>query len=322
LSDAGSATDVLAKRKENCVSFGSLQEDELMPVKKMIKVEKGAEVKVEYDDSDEWSDCSEQNDGDGSSRYEGSLEVDDWSADEKTVKIESEAGEKMLEVKARQDPVRSQEKADEKILCKGKVKNNFKRNHSKKYKERAKQTSKVWYEKNRERAKQTSKEWYEKNKERAKQTSKEWREKNREKHAQCVKAWREKNKEKVGQYSKTWREKNKVKVGQYFKIWREKNKEKVGQYSKIWREKNKENFNEYQRIYRLNNLEKVREYERNRYQRQKERPAKIPGSHSFDRKPPTDVSDPQPSKTNPRDSNSLTQHSSLQPTQNSAKSIS
>ena len=80
LSDAGSSRDVLVKREENSVSLGSLQEDELMPVKKMIKVEEGAEVKIEYDDNDEWSDCSEQNDGDGSPKYEGyerSLDGDD-----------------------------------------------------------------------------------------------------------------------------------------------------------------------------------------------------------------------------------------------------
>ncbi len=48
-------------------------------------------------------------------------------------------------------------------------------------------------------------------------------------------------------------------------------------------------------------------------QRQKERSLKIPGSHSCDRNPPTDVTDQQPFKTNPRDPTSLTQHSSSKP---------
>jgi hypothetical protein len=82
LSDAGSAPIFLVKRNENSFSFGRLQEDELMPVKKMIKVEEGAQVIVEYDDNDEWTDCSEQNDGLGSCWYEESLDIDDLSADE------------------------------------------------------------------------------------------------------------------------------------------------------------------------------------------------------------------------------------------------
>ena len=251
LSDAGIAHGLLVKREDNSVSQGSLLEDELMPVKKMIKVEEGAKVKVEYDDDDQikeeyddgaqWSYFPYQNDGDGSCGYEGTLDPNDLTADQEPGIIPSETGQGMLEVKARQDMLGGQEKADEKIYCKGVDKKTYQRNRA---------------------------------------------EKNKEQFAIRNKAWIEKNKQRNWQVCKAYREKNAEKIGQMEKAWRDKNKEKISKDSKAWYLENKEKHAQDRRRYRENNPEKCHEYEKKKWQRKKQKSLRIPGFGNCDRGPP------------------------------------
>ena len=71
-----------------------------------------------------------------------------------------------------------------------------------KSKEKAKKTSREWYQNNKEKAKKTSREWYQNNKEHASKVSKEWRLKNKEKDKNDQAKWRLENKEWRRNYEK------------------------------------------------------------------------------------------------------------------------
>ena len=71
-----------------------------------------------------------------------------------------------------------------------------------KSKEKAKKTSREWYQNNKEKAKKTSREWYQNNKEQAAKVSKEWRLKNKEKDKNDQAKWRLENKEWRRNYEK------------------------------------------------------------------------------------------------------------------------
>lgn len=205
LSNAASAPVLLVKRKEISVSLGNLREDQLMPVKKMLKVQEGTEVRV---DSEKGAEVKVDS--------EGGLDGDDCNSDEEPDQIESQAymmesqaGEKILEVKARQDPVGGKEKADEKIYCKGMDKKTYQKNYQENNKEKRALNGKAWAEKNKERVKKMKKAQYEKNKLNSAEYYQRYREKNRERSAQASKSWYQKNKERVAQLNKATRERKK-----------------------------------------------------------------------------------------------------------------
>lgn len=79
-------------------------------------------------------------------------------------------------------------------------------------KQRTRERTKAWREKNKEILAKKEKDWYEKNKEKASETSKAWREKNKEKIAEKNRNWREKNKEKLAKQNKKRYQKNKKKI--------------------------------------------------------------------------------------------------------------
>jgi hypothetical protein len=222
--------------------------------------------------------------------------------------IESEARQEMPEVKADQDLDGGQEKAGEKIFCKGMDKKTYWRWYYQKNKEKHTKLKKVWREKNKEKAARDYKAWREKNKEKASRDFKVWYHKNKVEHHKYCKAYRDRNIERHAEVNKAWYERNVEKTAQVNKLYRERNKEKIHQDKRIWRHKN---------------IERVREQDRNRWrkQKEKERSLKVLASHSSDRNPPAVVTDPHPSRTNPCDPTSLTQRSYLRPKKNRANTI-
>jgi hypothetical protein len=98
--------------------------------------------------------------------------------------------------------------------------------------------------------------------------------------------------------------------------------------NKAYRVRNKEKILQYKRNWRQKNLERVRETERIGKQRRKQkketdRALKKAASHALfrERNPLADVTDPGPSKTNPRDPTSPIQRSYLGPNQKPANTI-
>lgn len=201
LSLAASTPGVLVKREEDSVSLGNSLENQLMPVKKMQKVEEGAEVKVEYEDNAEVKVMNEESGG--------SIDGDDCSANEELGMIEIEALQEMMESLTGKDLNGGQEKADQKIYCKGMDKKTYWRDYQQKNKEKRARLKKAWVEKNKEHVKKSKKAQYEKNKDKYKRCFKAYREKNRERNIQASKTWYSNNKKRAVQLNRLWRERKK-----------------------------------------------------------------------------------------------------------------
>ena len=130
---------------------------------------------------------------------------------------------------------------------------------------------KQWEINNKEKIKEYSKKYSEKNKKKIKNYNEQWRVDNKEKLKEYSKEYSEKNKEKIKNYNEQWKNDNKEKFKEKRKQYRENNKEKRKQY----RENNKEKFKEYRennkektKLWFKNNKEKIN-YNKNEYQKNK-----------------------------------------------------
>lgn len=111
-------------------------------------------------------------------------------------------------------------------------------------KNKRKEHSKKYYERNKKKTKEKRKEYYEKNKNKLREKMKEYREQNKDRIREKKKKYREKYKKKIIEHQKEYYEKNKEKIREKIKKYREKNKDKIKKYQKEWREKNKYKTNE------------------------------------------------------------------------------
>ena len=120
----------------------------------------------------------------------------------------------------------------------------YKREYSKKNKDKIKEYMKQYYEDNKEKINEINKIYNENNKDKIKEHKKQYYEDNKECFKEKYKEYREKNKDKIKEYMKQYQDDNKDKIKEYKKQYRENNPEYIKQY----RENNPEKiFNQNQR---------------------------------------------------------------------------
>ena len=106
-------------------------------------------------------------------------------------------------------------------------------------KERRREYSKRYREKNKDKVRESVKKYYEKNKDKLQEKmieyGKEYYKKNKERYKKNHKKYYEENKEKMLNGHRKWRDENKEKLKEYHKKYEEENKEKISKKKKEYR---------------------------------------------------------------------------------------
>ena len=297
--DASSDDDILIKREDTSVSFGSPQADLLNPIIKKLKVEAGLQggyepkteifvarvENVNVPPVKEEETCHNFNVKleDSHSQTAGQEDSEKPEFDKIHLKEEPYRSEDSTSGKSKRDG--SYSPAKPKTLCDpeelaGQIKEQAK-------KQKSAESHRNWLKKNKEKSAEIGRIYYQNNKEKRNESSRKWQRNNKEKSAEIGRIYYQKNKDRINESSKKWQQNNKEKSVEIHRNWHINNKERCNESARNWHKNNKEKSAaqrrnwlqgkaEYQKNYYQINKEKIAERRRNRCESKEEESARQP----------------------------------------------
>ena len=280
---ASTDDEILIKREDTSVSFGSLHGDLLNPIQKKLKVEgvlqEGYEPKarifvVKNENGDVFAAKQEETGHNVNVKLEDShSQIAGQEDSEKPESNQCHSQEWPYQTgestsgKSKRDSSYSSVKP--KALYHKEELGIQKEKQTKK--EKRAERDRNYYQNNKEKWDKSNRNLKKINKEKCAKSGSSYYQNNKEKCAENHRNYYQNNKEKINQQAKNWQKNNKEKSAEIGRNWQKNNKEKSKESSRHWHKNNKEKVAEIDRNYRQNNKEKCAASHRNWQKKNKEK---------------------------------------------------